>query len=74
MGKPQAIRNRKNEMISCWVCTAFIAVVFIVKNVLVGSDTMGLFNLALILLFGVWILISLFYTFQYYKWKRTNKM
>lgn len=74
MGKPQAIRNRKSEMISCWLCAAFVALVFIVKNLLVGSDTMGVFNLALLLLFGVWILISLFYTFQYYKWKKNNNM
>lgn len=72
MGKPQAIRNRKNEMISCWVCAVFVAIVFIVKNLLVGSTTMGVFNLALLVLLGVWILISLFYTFQYCKWKKSN--
>lgn len=74
MGKPQAIRNRKSEMISCWVCAAFVAIVFIVKNLLVGSNTMGVFNVALLLLFVVWILISLFYTFQYYKWKKSNNV
>ncbi len=74
MGKPQAIRNRKSEMISCWVCAAFIAVVFLVKNFFIGADTMGVFNLALILLFGIWVLISIFYTYQYIKWKKANNM
>lgn len=31
MSKPRAIRNRKSEMISCWVCAAFIAILFIGK-------------------------------------------
>lgn len=74
MGKPRAIRDRKSEMISCWICAAFIAVIFIGKNLLVGADAMGVFNLALIILFVVWVLISLFYTFQYSKWKKANNM
>lgn len=72
MGKPQAIRNRKSEMVSCWVCAAFVAVVFLVKNLFIGANTMGVFNTALIILFAVWVLISLFYTFQYIKWKKKN--
>ena len=55
--------------------------VFTGKN----STTMGLaggicqvastvFNTALIILFVVWILISLFYTIQYFKWKKANNM
>ena len=68
MSKPRAIRNRKSEMISCWVCAAFIAILFI------GSGSMGVFNTALIILFVVWILISLFYTIQYFKWKKANNM
>ena len=72
MSKPHAIRNRKSEMMSCWVCAAFVAVVFIVKNLFIGADTMGVFNMALILLFVVWVLISLFYTFQYIRWKKKN--
>ena len=50
-----------------------------------NSTTMGLaggicqvastvFNTALIILFVVWILISLFYTIQYFKWKKANNM
>ena len=68
MSKPRAIRNRKSEMISCWVCAAFIAIL------LIGSGSMGVFNTALIILFVVWILISLFYTIQYFKWKKANNM
>ncbi len=74
MGKPRAIRNRKSEMISCWVCAAFVAILFIAKNLLVGTDAMGVFNLALIILFVIWFFISVFYTFQYVKWKKENKM
>lgn len=74
MGKPRAIRDHKSEMISCWVCAAFLAILLIAKTVLIGADTMGVFNLALMILFVVWVLISLFYTFQYWKWKKTNNM
>ena len=74
MSKPRAIRNRKSEMISCWVCAAFIAILFIGKNLLIGCGSMGVFNTALIMLFVVWILISLFYTIQYFKWKKANNM
>ena len=74
MSKPRAIRNRKSEMISCWVCAAFIANLLIGKNQLIGSGSMGVFNTALIILFVVWILISLFYTIQYFKWKKANNM
>ena len=74
MSKPRAIRNRKSEMISCWVCAAFIAILFIGKTLLIGSGSMGVFNTALIILFVVWILISLFYTIQYFKWKKANNM
>lgn len=74
MGKPQAIRNRKSEMISCWVCTAFVAIIFLVMNFLLKTDSLGIFNLAVSVLFGVWVLISLFYTFQYIRWKKTNNM
>ena len=38
MSKPRAIRNRKSEMISCWVCAAFIAILFIGKNLLIGCS------------------------------------
>lgn len=72
MGKPQAIRNRKNEMISCWVCTAFVAIVFSVMNFLLNVEALGVFNVAVSVLFIVWILISLFYTFQYLRWKKSN--
>ena len=74
MSRQKAVRDRKSEMISCWVCTAVIAVLFIAKNLLVGAETMGVFNMALIILFVVWMLISIFYTFQYRKWKKTNNM
>lgn len=74
MGKPQAIRNRKSEMVSCWVCAAFVAVIFLVKNLFIGANTMGVFNLALIILFVIWVLISIFYTFQYFKWKKKNNL
>ena len=74
MGKPRAVRDRKSEMISCWICAAFIAVIFIAKYILVGADAMGVFNLALIILFVVWVFISIFYTFQYFKWKKANNM
>lgn len=74
MGKPRAVRDRKSEMISCWICAVFIAVIFIAKNILVGADAMGVFNLALIILFVVWVFISIFYTFQYFKWKKANNM
>lgn len=74
MGKPRAVRDRKSEMISCWICATFIAVIFIAKNILVGADAMGVFNLALIILFVVWVFISIFYTFQYFKWKKANNM
>lgn len=73
MSKPRAIRNRKSEMISCWVCAAFIAICLL-ENLLIGSGSMGVFNTALIILFVVWILISLFYTIQYFKWKKANNM
>ena len=69
MSKPRAIRNRKSEMISCWVCAAFIAILFIGKNLLIG-----VFNTALIILCVVWVLISLFYTIQDFKWKKANNM
>lgn len=74
MGKPQAIRNRKSEMISCWVCAAFVAVVSIVMNFLLSVDALGVFNVVVGALFIVWILISLFYTYQYFRWKKSNNM
>lgn len=72
MGKPGAIRNRKNEMISCWVCVAFVAAVYVLKGLLIGFQSTAVFNLAIFILFIVWVLISLFYTMQYWKWKKTN--
>lgn len=74
MGKPRAVRDRKSEMISCWICTAFIAIIFVAKNLLIGFQSMGVFNLALIILLVIWIVIALFYTIQYKKWKKTNNM
>jgi hypothetical protein len=74
MGKPRAVRNRKNEMVSCWVCALFVLIVLLVKTFFIGTKTMGVFNLALIILLIIWVLISVFYTFQYWKWKKKNKM
>ena len=74
MGKPRAIRNRKSEMISCWICALFVAILLIGKNLLVGTSSMGLFNIIMIVLLVIWILISIFYTFQYRKWKKKNDM
>lgn len=72
MGKPGAIRNRKNEMISCWVCVAFVAAVYVLKGLLIGFQSTAVFNLAIFILFIVWVLIALFYTLQYWKWKKAN--
>lgn len=72
MGKPGAIRNRKNEMISCWICVAFVVVVYVLKGLLIGFQSTAVFNLAIFILFIVWLLIALFYTLQYWKWKKAN--
>lgn len=72
MGKPGAIRNRKNEMISCWVCVAFVAAVYVLKGLLIGFQSTAVFNLAIFILFIVWVLIAFFYTVQYWKWKKAN--
>ncbi len=74
MSKPRAIRDRKSEMTSCWVCALFVAIIFIAKNALIGFDTMGMFNWILIVLFGIWVGISVYYTVQYKRWKNKNNM
>lgn len=74
MSKPRAIRNRKSEMISCWVCAAFIAILFIGKNLLIGSGSMAYLTLHLLFYLSYGFLISLFYTIQYFKWKKANNM
>lgn len=71
-GKAGAIRNRKNEMISCWICVAFVVVVYVLKGLLIGFQSTAVFNLAIFILFIVWLLIALFYTLQYWKWKKAN--
>lgn len=74
MGKPRAIRNRKSEMISCWVCVLFVAILLIGKNLLIGSSSMGMFNGIMIVLLIIWFFIAIFYTYQYYHWKKVNNM
>lgn len=74
MSNSKGVRNRKSEMTSCWVCTAFVAIVYLVKNIFLGFELMGTVNIALMILFGIWAIISLFYTFQYRKWKKKNNM
>lgn len=74
VGKPRAVRDRKSEMISCWICVAFVAIIFVGKNLLIGFETIGVFNIVLIVLFVLWVLFAVFYTFQYKKWKKNNNM
>ena len=74
MGKPKAVRNRKSEMTSCWVCAAFVAIVNLGINALLGFQTNRVFNLALIILFIMWVIFAIFHTIQYIKWKKKNNM
>ncbi len=67
MGKPRPIRNRKNEMTSCWACSVFVLIIFIVKNMLMGGALFSTFNIVLMVLFAVWVGISVFYTIQYFQ-------
>lgn len=72
MGKPRAIRNRKNEMISCWVCTFVLVLVYLAKTVFIGNTTVGTLDVVLWLLTGIWFCISVFYTVQFVR-KRERK-
>lgn len=74
MGRQKAVRDRKSEMTSCWVCAAFIAIVNVVINVLLGFQSKSVFNLVLIILFVIWVAFAIFYTIQYRKWKKKNNM
>lgn len=74
MGKPRAIRDRKSEMLGCWACFAFVAILLIAKTLLIGASGMGFFNIIMMVLLVVWLFIALFYTYQYYKWKKINQM
>ncbi len=60
MGKPKAIRNRKNEMISCWICALFVMILYVVKGFLLGFGT-GSIDVALWVLCAVWVVISIVY-------------
>lgn len=74
MGKPRAIRDRKSEMLSCWVCAVVVAIIYVGKNLLIGFQSIGMFDLAFMILFIVWVLIALFYTVRYKKWKKDHNM
>lgn len=74
MSKQKAIRDRKGEMISCWVCAAFVAIIYLGKILLIGFDSASTFQAVLLVLFVVWILIAVFYTVQYGRWKKKNGM
>ena len=72
MSRQKAVRDRKSEMISCWVCAIFVAIVFLGKTLLIGFDTVSIFNIVLLILLLAWVMIAVFYTFQYRKWKKDN--
>lgn len=72
MGKPRAVRNRKSEMTSCWVCVIFVAIVFCVKNFLIGFDMTSMFNIVVLIVFAVWLIAAVFYTIEYKKWKKDH--
>lgn len=66
MLKRRPIRNRKNEMTSCWACTVFMLLIFLVKTVLLGSSTSSVVDIVLWSLTGFWFVISILYTILYF--------
>lgn len=74
MSRQKAVRDRKSEMMSCWICAIFVAIIFVGKTLLIGFDTVRTFNIVLLVLLVLWVLIAIFYTFQYMKWKKKNNM
>lgn len=74
MSRQKAVRDRKSEMISCWICAIFVALIFFGKMLLIGPGSISTFNIVLLILLFVWVLIAIFYTIQYRKWKKKNDM
>lgn len=71
MGKPRPIRNRKNEMISCWACVVFVALIYAVKLGLL-TTSLSMIDYIFWGLGAVWIVIAIFYTIVYVKKKEDS--
>ncbi len=67
MLKKRPIRNRKNEMTSCWACTVFMLIILLGKYVLLGFDSISVVDYVIYALTGMWFVISVIYTILFFR-------
>ncbi len=73
MLKKRPIRNRKSEMASCWACTVFLLIILLGKFFLLGFDSISVIDYAILVLIGMWFVISLIYTILYFRYREPKE-
>lgn len=72
MANTNAVKDPKNGVISCWVCTGMLVFMNVIRLVGLRMNN-KIWDWIFIILIAIWILISVVETVKYRKKKRRNK-
>ncbi len=69
MANTGAVKDPKNGVISCWVCTGMMILIDVVRLLLLRMDNRAV-DVVFLVLIGIWVVISVVETVKYKKGKR----
>lgn len=69
MSTTRSVKNPKNEVVSCWVCTFVLVVMDIMRVVMLPEQNM-VWAWAFRILIVIWVIISVYQTVKYMKNKK----
>lgn len=73
MANTNAVKDPKNGVISCWVCTFAVILMDVVRMVLLRGLDAPIFNWIFGVLIVIWVIISVVETIKYVKGKSEKK-
>ncbi len=71
MANTNAVKDPKNGVVSCWVCTGMMIFIDVLRLMMLRMDN-RLVDWVFIVLIAIWVIISVVETVKYRKFK--NKM
>lgn len=69
MANTGAVKDPKNGVVSCWVCTGMMILIDVVRLLLLRMNNRAV-DVVFLVLIGIWVVISVVETVKYKKGKR----
>lgn len=73
MPKLNAVKDPKNGVVSCWVCTGVLVFVDVMRLIMLQMNN-KVADWVFILLIVIWVIISVYQTIKYVRTKNGDKL